>query len=93
MTLTLVLLVKIPPDGIASFNEYEDLVLPLVKNHSGRIQQRMRTLDQTTELHILSFESQSGFDNFLADPRRERHRHLLQNSKAISELFKMEHVS
>ncbi len=93
MTLTLVILVKIPLHGIASFNQYEDLVLPLLKNHGGKLQERMRTPDQSTELHILSFESQSGFDNFLADPIREKYRPLLQNSNATSELFKMEHVS
>ncbi len=90
MTLTLALVVKIPADGIASFDEYENLVLPLLKNHGGTLQRRLRTQNHMTEIHILSFESQAAFDGFLADPERQKHRDLLLKSNATTELFNVE---
>jgi hypothetical protein len=59
MKQTLALIIKIPPDGVTNFNKYEDLVIPLLREHGGILERRLRTKDQLTELHILSFESQS----------------------------------
>jgi hypothetical protein len=93
MKVTLALLVKIPSNGIASFSAYENLVLPILHKHGGTIERRLRTQDHMTELHILSFLSQAAFDGYLADPQREKHRHLLVQSNATTELFNMEDVS
>ena len=90
MTITLAVVVKIPADGIVSFDEYENRVLPLLKNHGGTLQRRLRAQNHMTEFHILSFESQSSFNGFLADPEREKHRNLLIKSNAIIELFNVE---
>ena len=92
MTLTLALLVKVPSHGIASFHAYENLVLPLLHKHGGTIERRLRTQDHMTELHILSFLSNAALDAYLADPEREKHRHLLVQSNATTELFNMEDV-
>jgi hypothetical protein len=62
---------------VPAFQRYEDLVLPLLDRHDGRLERRLRNPDGTTEVHVLSFESEAAYAGFLSDPERGRHRSLL----------------
>jgi GNAT superfamily N-acetyltransferase len=53
---------------------YEDAVLPLLNDHDGRLEQRLRSTDGTSEVHLISFGSRAGYESYLADPRRLAHR-------------------
>lgn len=39
---TFVLIARIPPDGVAAYQAYEDQVLPVLAEHGGRLQRRLR---------------------------------------------------
>ena len=77
MSLTIVMIADIPGAAEAGFQAYESAVLPLLPRHGGRLERRFRTGDALTEVHIVSFESQEGFDSYLADEERQAHRGLL----------------
>ena len=55
--LTFVLIARIPSNGVEAYRTYEDQVLPLLNEHGGRLQRRLRNELGTLELHIISFPS------------------------------------
>lgn len=90
--LTFVLIARIPADGVAAFRSYEDQVLPLLKEHGGRLQRRLRNEPGTLELHIVSYPSDAAHQNYRSDPRRTAAAHLLQASAAKLELLSLRDV-
>ena len=58
---TFVLIARVPPDGVAGFQAYEDAVLPLLSEHGGSLERRLRNGDGTIEVHIVSFNSDRSF--------------------------------
>ena len=78
--LTFVLIARIPPNGVEAFRAYEDQVLPLLNEHGGRLQRRLRDELGTVELHIVSFPSDLAFQNYRSDPRRTAAARLLESS-------------
>jgi hypothetical protein len=62
--LTFVLIARIPAEGVADFRAYEDIVLPLLPEFSGRLERRLRNPDGTVEIHILSFASAADRQNY-----------------------------
>ena len=83
---------RIPADGLDSFRSYEDVVLPLLADHGGVLECRLRTADGLTEVHVIRFDSQVGFDAFRADPRRAAWAPLLERSGAVAEILAVEQV-
>ena len=81
------LIVRIPQAGVAAFQAYENAVLPLLAEHGGTLERRLRSADGTVEVHLVRFRSDAGFDAFRADPRRATHAGLLAESGAVSELL------
>jgi nicotinic acid phosphoribosyltransferase len=75
--LTLVVVVEVPADGVEAFQRYEAAVLPLLEEHDGRLERRLRTEDGLSEVHVLSFGSRSAYQAYVADPARAAHRALL----------------
>jgi hypothetical protein len=67
----------IEPAGIEAFRAYEDVVLPLLGRHGGRLERRLRTSDGTSEIHIVFFADESGYEAYLSDPDRVRARGVL----------------
>ncbi|GIG89144.1 hypothetical protein [Plantactinospora endophytica] len=72
--LRLVAVLDVPAEHLAAFRRYEDLVLPLLAEHGGRLEQRLRTGDGCTEVHLVSFAGRDGYESYLADPRRAAYR-------------------
>ena len=91
--VTLVLIVRIPREGIADFRAYEDAVLPLLPEFNGRLERRLRNPEGTIEMHIVSFASEADFQNYRNDPRRTAQAWLLERSAAKLELLPMANVS
>ena len=91
--LTYVLIARIPPEGVADFCAYEDVVLPLLAEFNGRLESRLRNADGTVEVHTVSFASAADRDNYRNDPRRTALAWLLQQSAAKLELLAMAVVS
>ena len=91
--LTLALIARIPAPGIAAFQDYEAKVLPLLAEHQGSLQRRLRSDDGTSEIHIVRFASQIAFESFRSDPRRAAAAHLLVASGAVTEVIAMHDVT
>ena len=66
-----------PPEAVEAFQRYEERVLPLLARTGGRLERRLGTPDRTTEVHVLSFDSESDYRRYLDDPDRRSHRQLL----------------
>ena len=91
--VTVVLIARIPTDGILDFRAYEDAVLPLLPEFNGRLERRLRNQDGTVEMHIVSFASEADFQNYRNDPRRTAQAALLKKSSAVLERLAMTNVS
>ncbi|MBW6439632.1 hypothetical protein KZ829_38485 [Actinoplanes hulinensis] len=75
MTIQLCVLLWARPGAAEALTAYEDKVLALLPEHDGRLIQRAHTADGAApdapaEVQLITFGSQSGYDGFLADPRR-----------------------
>jgi hypothetical protein len=91
--ITFVLIARIPAEGIEDFRTYEDAVLPLLSEFNGRLERRLRNPNGTVEVHIVSFASETDFQNYRNDPRRTAQAGLLKRASANLELLPVENVS
>ncbi|MDQ0379825.1 PDDEXK family nuclease [Amycolatopsis thermophila] len=87
MTVTFLLLVRLSEDGAAAFDAYEDSVLPLLAEYGGRLERRVRSLDDRTEAHLVSFPGEQEFGAYRDDPRRAAATPSLARSGAVVELL------
>ena len=87
MSLTIVMVADIPSGAEDTFQAYESAVLPLLPRHGGRLERRFRTDDALTEVHIVSFESQEGFESYLADEERQSHKELLDGLHVVQRVL------
>ena len=91
--VTFVAVFRIPTQGVEDFRAYEEAVLPLLPEHNGRLERRLRNPDGTVEIHIVSYASEADRQNYRNDPRRATQAWLLEKSSAKVELFPMANVS
>lgn len=90
--MLLALIARIPPAGVAAFQDYEARVLPLLAAYGGQLQRRLRSGDGTAEIHLVHFEARDGLDRFRSDPRRAEAAPLLAASGAVIELIEVTDV-
>ena len=93
MAVTYVLVARIPAAGVQAFQRYEAAVLPLLADHGGRLDRRLRSADGTVEVHLIAFDEPGGLAAYRADPRRAQHAPLLEESGAEIELLEVEDVA
>ena len=91
--VTLVIIFRIPAEGVEDFRAYEEAVLPLLPEFNGRLERRLRSPDGTVEMHIVSYASDADCQNYRNDPRRAAQAWLLEKSSAKLELLPMANVS
>jgi hypothetical protein len=87
-----VLVFHLPADGIESFRRYEAAVLPLLADHQGHLDRRLRSADGRTEVHLVSFPSEEQFENYRNDPRRAEQSRYLDQARARIDLYQMSDV-
>jgi len=92
MRLTLVLIARIPADGVERYQRYEAAVLPLLAEHGGRLERQLRRAGGEVEVHVVSFDSPDAFAAYGTDPRRAQHADLLAASGAQVEVLEVEDV-
>jgi GNAT superfamily N-acetyltransferase len=90
--LTLVVVVDVPPAALAAFEQYEAAVLPLLPRHGGRLERRLRSREETSEVHVVSFASRDGYASYLADPDRQAHTGLLQGMGVVQRVLDVDDV-
>jgi hypothetical protein len=91
--MTLCAILRVPADGVAAFREYEDAVLPLLRDHNGILQRRLRAEDGRTEIHVLWFPSEAALNAYRADPRRAAHAGLFEMSGATAEAMMVSDIT
>jgi hypothetical protein len=91
--ITFVLIARIPPEGVASFTAYEDRVLPLLAEHGGVLERRLRREDGLIEVHVVRFPSTAAFARYRENPRRAQHAAELEASGAHIELLQVDDVT
>lgn len=89
MRLTLLLIARVPPGGFEAFDAYEREVLPLLAEHGGRLERRLRSTDDRVEAHVVSFPGEAELAAYRADPRRAAAAPLLAASGAEVELVEV----
>ena len=72
--------------NLAIFDEYESNVLPLLKRYGVRLVERLRSVDQHCEIHLLEFPNADALSEFRADPTRASLQGTWQESGAVSTL-------
>ncbi len=92
MAVTYLMLARLPEGGLDAFDAYESAVLPLLAEHGGCLQRRLRTLDDQVEAHLVTFPDNEAFAAYRADPRRSAAAPLLESSGAAIELLAVRDV-
>lgn len=80
-----------------AFHQFEDVAIPLIAKYNGRLLLRVRPeddsfieggIDKPYEIHLVEFDSESDFKNFMVDEERKRFLHLKEQSIRSSVLYK-----
>lgn len=72
MAVTYLMPARLPEGRLDAFGAYENAVLPLLAEHGGRLERRLRTPDDRVEAHLVSFAGEADSAASRADPRRSR---------------------
>ncbi|HEY2726462.1 MAG TPA: DUF1330 domain-containing protein [Parafilimonas sp.] len=71
------------------FNQFEDIVIPVILKYNGKLLLRVRpeenaiietSLEIPYEIHLVEFETEKDFDNFMQDEERKKFLHLKEQS-------------
>ena len=73
----------------AIFHQFEDIAIPAILKYNGRLLLRIRPTEDTFiessiekpyEVHLVEFESESDFHDFMKDEERKQFLHLKEQS-------------
>lgn len=84
------------------FHQFEAIAIPKISKYNGRLLLRVRPNDQSFieysierpyEIHLIDFDSEQDFLNFMKDEERKRWLHLKEASIQSSILYKGERLN
>lgn len=90
-------LIYIIPGKESVFHEFEDVAIPIISKYNGRLLLRVRpdekafvanTIDKPYEIHLVQFDTEQDFNNFMRDEERKKFLHLKEQSISASVLYK-----
>ena len=55
---------------LSLFERYEAKALPLIERYGGRLEMRVRTIDGSSETHLLFFPDGQSYEAYRSDPDR-----------------------
>jgi hypothetical protein len=87
--LLLVAIVEMTPENAAAGQAYENAVLGLLDRHGGSVERRMRGTSSPTEVHVIRFRSRAGYESFMVDPDRLRHREALSDAAPVTRVIEV----
>src|SRR5205809_5431248 len=79
------------------FDQFEDIAIPIISKYNGNLLLRLRptretiiaeSIDTPYEVHLVKFETEDDFNNFLKDEERKKFLHLKEQSIRSVLLFK-----
>lgn len=71
------------------FHQFEDIAIPTIAKYNGRLLLRVRptensfienNIDKPYEIHLVEFDDEQDFENFMHDEERKRFLHLKEQS-------------
>ena len=71
------------------FHQFEDIAIPIILKYNGQLLLRVRpsqdtiiekNIEQPYEIHLVSFDSDEDFRNFMQDEERKQFLHLKEQS-------------
>lgn len=80
----------------AVFEQFEAIAIPAISNYNGRLLLRVRpdansfiehTIDKPYEIHLVEFDTEQDFKNFMHDEERKKFLHLKEQSIKASILI------
>ncbi len=78
------------------FDQFENIAIPAILKYNGRLLLRVRptentfienNIDKPYEIHLVEFETQQDFNNFIQDEERKKFLHLKDQSIKASILI------
>ena len=78
------------------FHQFEDIAIPAISNYNGRLLLRVRpnassfiehTIDKPYEIHLVEFDSEQDFKNFMQDEERKKFLYLKEQAIKASILI------
>ena len=81
----------------AVFHQFEDIAIPVISKYNGQLLLRLRPSQKETiecniespyEVHLIKFETNKDFENFMQDEERRKFLHLKEQSIKSSMLIK-----
>ena len=78
------------------FHHFEDIAIPIISKYKGRLLLRVRPsnnsfiechMDRPYEIHLVEFETEQDFENFMKDEERKKFLHLKEQSIKSSTLI------
>ena len=79
------------------FDQFEDVAIPLISKYNGKLLFRVRPgsdsfiehqIEKPYEVHLVEFDSEKDFENFMRDEERKKFLHLKEKSIRASILYK-----
>lgn len=89
MSIFITQLIYLKPNAHVVFDEFESLAIPIIKAYKGKLLFRLRpdeknfiegTIENPYEIHLIEFESEDWFHEFMADKTRLQFLHLKEQS-------------
>jgi hypothetical protein len=89
-------LIYIVPGQERTFDQFEDIAIPIISKYNGRLLLRVRPdhrsfvecrIEKPYEIHFVEFDSEQDFENFKKDEERRRFLHLKEQSIKESIMF------
>lgn len=71
------------------FDQFENIAIPIISKYNGRLLVRVRpgdgaiitsTIEKPYEIHLIAFDTDSDFTNFMLDETRKQFLHLKEES-------------
>ena len=84
-----------------TFNQFEDIAIPIISKYNGRLLFRVRPddnafiehhIEKPYEIHFVEFDTEQDFENFKRDEERKKFLHLKEKSIKASVLVRGEKV-
>lgn len=95
-------LIYVKPGQEDVFHQFEDIAIPIIEKHNGLLLIRVRpneniivatNVETPYEIHLVKFDSNEDFENFLRDEERRQYLHLKEQSIRSVLMIKGEAIS
>ncbi len=82
-------LIYLKPGQEDIFNQFEKIAIPLIAKYNGKVQMRLQphksdiiesNIEVPYEIHLITFKSDSDFEQFMQDEERKKYLHLKEQS-------------